>query len=150
MGSIAKELARHSVIGLDTCVFIYHLEADPRYLPLTQVALRGIQSGRWLGVTSILTIMELTVRPWQLGQAAVAQEYEALLFHFPHLAVADVTRNIARRAAQMRALHHLRPADALQVATAVQHGATAFLTNDQGLARLEPTLTVLLLDRFEA
>ena len=94
--------------------------------------------------------MELIVRPWQLGQPAVAREYEALLVHFPHLALADVTRDVARRAAQLRARYRLRPAVALQVATALVHEATAFVSNDRGLARLAPLLDIIILDDFAA
>lgn len=110
------------------------------------ILLAGVQAGQWRAVTSTVTLMELTVRPWQLGRAAVAREYEALLVHFPHLTVADVTRDVARRAAQLRAIYSLRPADALQVATALVHGATVFVTNDRSLARLSPVLDVVLLD----
>jgi len=90
--------------------------------------------------------MELTVRPWQLDRPAGAREYEALLAHFPHLTLADVTRDVARQAAQLRARYRLRPADALQVATALVHGATAFVTNDRLLTRLAPALDVVVLD----
>ena len=90
--------------------------------------------------------MELTVRPWQLERPSVAHEYEALLVHFPHLSLADVTRDVARRAAQLRARYRLRPADALQVATALIHGATAWVTNDRGLVRLASSLDVVILD----
>lgn len=148
MGDIAARLRQHSVIGLDTCVFIYHFEAHPRYLPLTQALLEGVQHGRWRAVASVLTVMELTVRPWQLGQPAVAREYEALLVHMPNLTVTDVTRDVARRAAQLRAAFRLRPADALQVAGAMTNGATAFITNDRALEHLDPTLDMVLLDEL--
>jgi predicted nucleic acid-binding protein len=101
-------------------------------------------------VTSTVTVMELTVRPWQLDRPAVAREYEALLAHFPHLTLVDVTREVARRAAQLRARHRLRPADALQAATALVAGATAFVTNDRSLARLSPALDVVLLDEHRS
>lgn len=146
MGYISERLADHTVIGLDTSIFIYHLEAHPRYRPLTQEVLAGVQAGQWTAVTSIVTVMELTVRPWGLGQAAVAREYETLLVHFPNLRLADVTRDVARRAAQLRAQYRLRPADALQVATALLLGATAWVTNDRKLARLDPMFEVVVLD----
>lgn len=146
MGYISERLADHAVIGLDTSIFIYHLEAHPRYRLLTQEVLAGVQAGQWTAVTSTVTVMELTVRPWRLGQAAVAREYETLLVHFPNLRLADVTRDVARRAAQLRAQNRLRPADALQVATALLLGATAWVTNDHRLARLGSTLDVVLLD----
>jgi len=143
-----RRLAGHAIIGLDTSVFIYHLEAHPRYQPLTQELLAGIQAGRHMAVTSVVTVMELTVRPWQLGRSAVAREYEALLVHFPNLVLADVTRDVARRAAQLRARYNVRPADALQAATALLGGATAFVTNDRKLTRLTHELDVILLESF--
>jgi len=143
---IDERLARHSILGLDTPVLIYHLEAHPRYLPLTQALLAGVQAGRWTAITSTVTLMEVTVRPWQLDRPAVAREYEVLLIHFPHLILADVTRDIARRAAQLRARYRVGPADALQAATALVHGATAFVSNDRALARLSPVLDVVILD----
>jgi predicted nucleic acid-binding protein len=148
MERFRQRLAGHTLLGLDTSVFIYHLEAHPHYQPLTHELLTGIQAGKQTGVTSTVTLMELTVRPWQVARPAVAREYEALLVHFPNLVLADVTRNVARRAAQLRALHNIRPADALQVATALVHRATAFVTNDRQLARLAAELDVMILADF--
>ena len=42
MEQFRRRLAGHAIIGLDTSVFIYHLEAHPRYQPLTQELLAGI------------------------------------------------------------------------------------------------------------
>ena len=148
MEQFKRQLAGHAIIGLDTSVFIYHMEAHPHYQPLTQELLASVQAGRQTAVTSTITVMELTVRPWQLGRSAVAREYEALLVHFPNLVLADVTRVVARRAAQLRARYNVRPADALQAATALLNGATAFVTNDRKLARLAPELDILVLESF--
>lgn len=143
---IIERLAGHATLGLDTSVFIYHIEAHPRYLQLTKALLAGVQAGRWTAITSTVTLMELTVRPWQLDRPAAAREYEILLVHFPHLLLVDVTRDVARRAAQLRAEYRLRPADALHAGTALVHGATAFVTNDRSLLRLAPALDMVILD----
>jgi predicted nucleic acid-binding protein len=148
MGQLGERLATHATIGLDTSVFIYHLEAHPVYLPLTQELLAGVEAGRWAAVTSTMTIMELTVRPWQLNRPAVARSCEALLANFPNLILEDVTRDVARRAAQLRVRYRARPADALQVVTALIHNATAFVTNDRSLTRLSPALDIVILDDF--
>jgi len=60
-------VAKHYVIGLDTNIFIYHLEQHPRYQPLTQALLLGVQAGRQKAITSVITVMELTVHPWKSG-----------------------------------------------------------------------------------
>jgi hypothetical protein len=63
MASLADALSGHARLGLDTTVFIYHLEQHPRYFPLTRALLSGIEVGRWTACTSVVTLMELTVRP---------------------------------------------------------------------------------------
>ena len=148
MEQFRRQLAAHAIIGLDTSIFIYHLEDHPRYQPSTQELLAGVQAGQRMAVTSVITVMELTVHPWQLERSAVAREYEALLVHFPNLMLADVTRAVARRAAQLRARYNVRPADALQAAATLLNGATAFVTNDRKLVRLTPELNVLILESF--
>lgn len=148
MDTLADRLARHQLIGLDTAVFIYHLEANPRYLPLTTAVLNAVQTGQCHAVTSVITLMELTVLPWRQARAAAARHYEALLVNFPNLQLLDVNRNITRRAAQLRAQHNLRPADALQIATALTSGATAWVSNDQQHGRIAPFVEVILLDQF--
>lgn len=146
MAGLEQQLAGHAVIGLDTSIFIYHLEGHPRYLPLTSRLLDGVQSGGREAVVSVVALMELTVHPWRSGQPLIAAHYEAILLHFPHLHLADVNREVARRAAQLRAGYQVRPADALHVATALVNGATAYVTNDRELGRLKPVLTVLVLE----
>ena len=145
MGRLTAPLGDHARIGLDTLIFIYHLEQHPRYLALTRDLLSGIESGRWTAVASTVALMELTVRPWQLERPDVARAYEDALIHFPNLLLADVTRDVARQAAQLRAAYELRPADALHAATALAHEATAFVTNDRDFARFD-RLDVVLLD----
>lgn len=148
MDELSKRLAKAKTIGLDTPIFIYFLENNPRYGPLARITISGIEQGKWQGVTSTITLMEITVRPWQLGHEGVAREYEAVLVHFPNLSIVDVDRNVARVAAQLRARYNVSPPDALQVAASLSFGAKAFLTNDRSLSRLQQLIDVLVLDDF--
>lgn len=74
---------------------------------------------------------------------------EVILANYPYLAIVEVDRAISRHAAELRANHRLRPADALQVAACLAYGATAFLTNDKGLPRLTELQVVVLEDFVE-
>ena len=148
MDALSKRLARAKVIGLDTPLFIYLLENETRYSELARITITGIEKGRWQGITSTITLMELTVRPWQLGLEAVAREYEALLVHFPNLSIVDVDRTVARAAAQLRAKYNIPPPDALQVAASLSFGAKAFLTNDKRLVKLQDLIDIIVLDDF--
>ena len=148
MDEFSKPLAKAKFIGLETPIFIYFLENNARYGPLAQLTINGIEKGKWQGITSTITLMEITVRPWQLGRESAAREYEAVLVHFPNLSVVDVDRNVARAAAQLRAKYNVSPPDALQVAASLSYGAKAFLTNDKRLSRLQELIDILVLDDF--
>lgn len=73
---------------------------------------------------------EILVRPAAQGEAVVAR-LDAALDALP-VVVADATRDIARRAATLRARHpSLRLPDALVIATAVELDADHLLTTDR-------------------
>ena len=148
MADLEQRLANHNLIGLDTSIFIYHLEGQVTYLPLTREILGRVEAGQNDAVVSTVTIMELTVHPWRVHRSDVARQYEVLLVNFPHLQLVDVTRDVARKAAQLRAQYNLRPADALQVGTAMISGATLWVSNDKKLKRLEPEIEILILDEY--
>lgn len=148
MADLKERLTSHTVVGLDTSICIYQFEAHPTYKPLTEIILQNIQSGEQRAVLSTVSLMELTVHPWRMDRPEVARHYEALLVHFPNLQLADVTRDVARQAAQLRAKYNITPADALNVATALEHKATAYITNDKRLNRLAQLIDVLVLDTF--
>lgn len=147
MGQLVAAIPPGSLVGVDTAAFIYHIEAAPKYQGAVQPFFEAVARGDFRAVTSVISLMEIAVRPLQLKQPEVADEYEVLLLTYPNLTVVDVDRHIARRAAELRARYRLRPADSLQVATGIEAGATAFVTNDQDLARL-PDIQVLLIDSF--
>ena len=146
--SLNERLAAHAIIGLDTSIFIYHFEEHPYYAPLTWSILEIVRQGKCDGIVSVVTSMELTVHPWRMGRSDVARHYEMLLVNFPNLKRVDVTRPIARRAAQLRAKYHVRPVDALLVATALLNGATIWITNDKKLKQAASEIEVAILDDY--
>lgn len=150
MGQLSEKLKPYPVIGLDTAIFIYHFEGNPAYLPLTRELLSSIESGERKGVTSAITLMEIIVKPLALGQIDVARKYEALLANFPNLEIIDLDRDVIRLAARLRAEYRIRPPDALQAAACLQHGAQAFITNDDLLKRLQDKIVVLVLEDYAA
>jgi predicted nucleic acid-binding protein len=58
----------------------------------------------------------------------------------------EVTRDVVETAAVLRAKHRLRMLDALHVASAVVHGAGFFITNDEGLRRVNEVHVLVLSD----
>jgi len=148
MDRFVQKLKKLEVVGIDTPLFIYHLEANKRYSDLTQKSFSSMENGNWHGVTSIVTLMEINVRPWRIGREDVARKYETLLMNFPNLEIVDIDRDIARVAAQLRARFDVRPPDALQVASSLVAGARGFLTNDRRLSGLQSLAEIIVLDDY--
>ncbi|MHB8478477.1 MAG: type II toxin-antitoxin system VapC family toxin [Steroidobacteraceae bacterium] len=134
------------MVLIDTALWIYHFERHTRLGSVAGKLIKGLEAGKFRGVASELTLLELTVRPLQLGRQDAADEYELLLDHFPNLELAPITREILSLAAGLRARHRLRTPDAIQVATAVQRGATLAITNDDAWRTLPVIETVILSD----
>lgn len=148
MERLIQKLTKLGTAGIDTPVFIYHLEAHAKYAPLTQKIFSSMENGKWKGITSSITLMEINVHPWRMGREDAARKYEALLINFPNLDIVNIDRDVARFAAQLRARFSLRPPDALQVAVGLVSGAKGYLTNDRRLSSLHGLIDVIVLDDF--
>jgi predicted nucleic acid-binding protein len=147
--SITEAIRPHERLGLDTSAFIYHIEAGTPFAGAAGQVLQTLNRRSVSGVTSVLTLTELLVKPLQVGRRGLAGRYEELVRSTPGLAVVDVDAWIARTAAALRATYNLRTADAIQVATAIEHGATAFVTNDSRLRRIRELTVIMLSDHVD-
>ena len=105
-----------------------------------------IESGKFRGIASELTLLELTVKPLQLGRQDAADDYETLLSYFPNLELEPISRAILLEAAALRARYRLRTPDAIQLATAFKSGATLAITNDEAWKHIGGIETLLLTD----
>jgi len=130
-------LRRHRRIALDTSVFIYQLEANPRYLGLTDPVFAWLERPEHRAVTSTITMTELLVPAYREGGDDKVNEFYGLLTTYPNLDWIAPSLEIADIAARMRAAHRLRTPDALQAATAVHARATGLITNDPVFERVE-------------
>lgn len=141
--------AGHKRVLINTSVWIYHFEEHPQLGPPAGRVIEGLEEGRFRGIASELTLLELTVRPLQLGRQDVADDYEVLLDHFPHLELVPISREILLNAAALRARHRLRTPDAIQIATGLSAGATLAVTSDRAWRSVPLIETALLADLAE-
>jgi predicted nucleic acid-binding protein len=134
-------------IGVDTSPFIYLIEEHPVYLDAVRSFFEKMDAGEISGVTSTVTLLEVLVQPFRRGAAHLAGQYREVLLNATHLSCVAVTGEIAEKAASLRTDYNLRTPDAIHLATAIQSGATAFLTNDSFLTS-SPNLDILILDQL--
>ena len=137
-------LRQHRQVALDTNVFIYQLDANPRYLPLTDHLFSWLERPGSKAVTSTVTMMELLVHPYRQLDESRVDEFYGLLSTYPNLDWIAPSLEIAVLAARIRAQHRLQSPDALQAATAAQARATGLITNAPVFRRVDFFETLVL------
>ncbi len=142
---LAGFLRRHRRVALDTSIFVYHVQGNPRYLPATDHLFAWLERPLSNAVTSCISVTELLVQPIRESDEKLVGEFFLLLTRYPHLEWMPTTVPIAALAARFRATYRLRTPDALQAATAVYSAATGLITNDVSFRRLTE-IQVLVLD----
>ena len=78
----------------------------------------------------------------------VEQAYRTLLQSTKHVTLLPISTPVADRAAKVRSQYNLRTPDALHVASAIEAGCDALLTNDRALRHISE-IRVFLLDELE-
>lgn len=138
---------RQDLLVLDTNCLIYFLD-DPdskRGRWLAKHVFEPAVSGRLRLAISTISLAELLVGPFSVGQPDRAEAVHRALAALPGLSIVAPTADIAVSAARLRGTTGLRLPDALVVATAAHLGAT-LLTNDRGLRRDGLPAAILVLD----
>jgi len=138
---------RGTIVGLDTAPLIYYVEERPLYISFVDPFFESVERGEIQVVTSTLTLTEVLVHPYKHGNRNLGQQYSRILLHSRNLKTLPVSAEIATEAARLRAAYGLKTPDSIQLATAQLNHATAFLSNDKGIASI-PGLELILLDRL--
>ena len=135
--SLTDLVAGNKCIALDSCILIYHLEGDERFAPAAREIIEVLEAGRTRAIISTLALLEIQVAPYRRKAEDLADSYYALLRQLKNCRWVDMTYEIADRAAQLRAKYRLATPDAIHVATAIESGAAAFVTNDSDLPEMD-------------
>lgn len=144
---LRASLRSHSLVALDTSIFIYQLDLNKRYFEFSDAVFAWLAQRGKSAVCSTLSWTELLVPAYQQGDERRIEAYYALLSTFPSLTWVPADFQIADTAAQLRATCRLKTPDAIHAATAIHSSATAFLTNDSVFKRVK-NLNSLVLDDF--
>lgn len=124
-------------VAIDTAPLIFFIEQRAPHVDVLRPFFQAVDRGECRLVTSAVTLLEVLVHPIRKGDEALAQQYNDILLSSPNIITVPVTPNTAQLAAELRAEHNLKTPDAIHVATAIHHGAAAFLTNDRDFAAIE-------------
>ncbi len=144
---IKRLLARHRHIALDTCLFIYQMEGNPRYFDVADAVFAWMERPESSAVTSTVALTEILVQPYRNTNLPQAEDFYSLLTTMPNLEWVAPSLQIANAAASLRASYRLQTPDALLAATAILCNPPAFLPNDPIFPTI-PNLETLVRDPF--
>lgn len=133
------ETMNDRLVYVDAAPFIYFMERNPAYDKPLDAFFSLLDQGGVRAITSTLTLAEVLVKPYRGRQWALAEKYESIFEGISELALMPVETGIGRLAAKLRASYSLLTPDAIHLATAMVHGATFFLTNDNDFRKVDPT-----------
>jgi predicted nucleic acid-binding protein len=88
-------------VASDTAPLIYYVEGNSAFLDRVRPFFEALERAEFAVLTSMLTIAELLVKPFQLGRTDQARTFRELLAE--DMEIVPVTYEIAELAAQLRA-----------------------------------------------
>jgi predicted nucleic acid-binding protein len=146
--TLLDDVPTGALVGLDSAPLIYYIEQHATYHPIVQPFFEDrVQKALNSIVTSVVSLAEVLVLPFKVGRADLVQAYRDFFAKAPQLTMVSISVALAEQAAHLRGQFNLRLPDALQIAAALELGATHFITNDIGLRRVTK-LKVLVLDDY--
>ncbi|MFH0926671.1 MAG: PIN domain-containing protein [bacterium] len=148
MGKIRERLLNYSCVFLDTSVFIYHFEKNGSYFNITKEIFSRLDDKLgFSAVTSIISLLELCVKPIKDSRDDLVEEYSQKLLYDQRLTTWMIDKEVVLKAANLRATYAIKTPDAIQIATSILGETEVFITNDKRL-RIVNEIEVLILDDF--
>ena len=139
-------LQHHRRIALDSAIFIYQLEANPKYVALSDIVFLWLAQQTSRAVTATITLTEILVPHYRNLDQQLVDDFYGLLSTYPNLEWISIDLEVADIGARVRARHNLRTPDALHAATALHSRATALVTNDTVFRRVHGFEAIVLDD----
>ena len=121
------------MVMVDTAPFIYVLESHPQFADQFVGLFEAAAQEKLALALSTITLAEVLTGPFKAGQTALAKRFEKALSQYN---VIPVSTPIAVLAAQLRVQYRLKLPDAIQLATALDIGAAAFVTHDRDFSHV--------------
>jgi predicted nucleic acid-binding protein len=132
LASLERAIPPGDRVLLDSTTLIAYLDGGEPVSPLaTHVVDELVRPGRNRAIVSMVTVMEVLVRPLRLGPGEPYRHVLDFLTRFPNLAPLAIDLAVAQEAASLRATHRFSSPDALVIATGIVGQVGHLVTNDR-------------------
>ncbi len=145
---ISAALHQKQKILLDTAPLIYLVEANPSYIDIVVAIFALIDSGQLLSITTPISLAECLVHPILQMDHSLVNTYISQITRGKNSTFISIGSEVAYEAATLRAKYKIQLPDALQLASGIDTGCDAFLTNDRQLAQVTE-INVIVIDDLE-
>ncbi len=132
-----KVVSRFKRVALDSSVFIYFLEDNPKFSNLAEVIFELAEKGRISIVSSVLVSVEVLTGYRRAKNDVAEDEFKQMLKNFPSIEICETSYKLVDHIVNLRTKYSMKTPDAIHVATAIEHKADVFVTNDRQLKKVK-------------
>ncbi|MCJ7747114.1 MAG: PIN domain-containing protein, partial [Desulfobacterales bacterium] len=100
--------ARGQRICIDTAPFIYFIEEHRYYREIIRPIFVEIDAGNIEAITSTITLIEVLVHPFRMGDDALVEQYREILLSSEGLTTFEIPHEVSELAARLRAKYIIR------------------------------------------
>lgn len=127
------ELKQDSKIYLDTNVFIYFFENNPKYIKKVEDLFEQSVNKNVSLVSSELLYLELLVLPYKEKNKKISNLYLNIEKYIPNLKLIPISKKILTMASKIRATYNYKSPDSIHLSTAKLEGCDMFCGSDKSL-----------------
>jgi len=139
------ELPQNALVYLDASPLIYSAEKIQPYWSLLRPVWQAAQNGEITLLGSELLLLEVLVKPVEVGDLILEQTFRDLL-KAHEFDLVPISTAILEQAVMLRAQYHIKTPDAIHAATALSTSCDLLLTNDADFRRLTELPIIVLAD----
>lgn len=131
VATLERALPEGSRVLLDATVLIAYLNRREATSPVAaHIIEQFVRDGRNTAIVSMVTVMEVLVRPLVHGPGEPYLHALDFLTRFPNLRAVPIDLPVAQEGASLRAGYRFAAPDALVIATGIVHQVGHLVTND--------------------
>ena len=132
LASLERTLPANDPILTDSSTLLAHFYGDELVTPAaTHVMKVLVESGRNPAVVSVVSAVEILIRPLRAGAGEAYHNAMEFLSRFPNVTIAVADLFVAQEAASLRATYNFSTPDALIIATGLVYQVGHLVTNDK-------------------
>ncbi len=139
---------KHSVIGIDTMIFVYKFVRDERYISVVDTILNALVNNKVRGISSIVTYLEILSFPPVYNNEILVNQYKEAFRSLDNFKFIHTNNDILEESIYLCAYYNLKIQDSLEIATAKVSGCSIFITNDKILKRVNNYIDIAFLEDY--